>query len=129
MSPAQFLAAFDRNQWLVAGEIADRLNKADYWQPCWPPLSPQEKIDYVERVCRTWTAEDGVPMIIAREAQVYPDVIAYEYKPTDALAEKDYRELLGIHHERLYQSRGREGHVMENDEVPMSSLEDDDCPF
>ncbi len=119
MSPERFLAAFDPDQWMQAEEIAERLDKADYWQPCWPPLSRQEKIGYVARVCRTWKTEDRVPMIAARECQVYPGQLGYMYKPTDALTPEDYRDLLCIHHERLV------GPEM----PPMPSMEDDEVPF
>jgi hypothetical protein len=76
-------------------EIIERLDKADDWGPCWPPLSPAQKVSFVKAAGRTLKAVDDVPMIAWRERGAEPDGFEYVFKPTDALTLDDYRELYG----------------------------------
>jgi hypothetical protein len=134
VGPEQFLAAFDRDHWLTMEEVIERLDKAGYWEPCWPLPSPAQKVSYVKAAGRALKAVDDTSMIAWREREAESGGFEYVFKPTDTLTLDDYRELYGYLLAGLKSLRHRQDRYPEIEaEVgrqEMTQFEDEDAiPF
>jgi hypothetical protein len=116
-------------------EIIERLDKANYWEGCWPPLSPKQKVSFVKAAGRSLRAVDEVPMIAWREREAESGGFEYVFKPTDALTLDDYRELYGYLLAAVKSLRDQQDRYpeLEEEEVhrqEMTQFEDEDAvPF